>query len=220
MVLIADLCFLLFAFDIDDPLDVSPGLHHMIDALNRLSVSCEARKYVVFPLSVRSPDEVGAKDGRQFYELIFPNLLSDGFKIGVPSNSKYHIEYISTFRAVVGYIHDAGVLHCDLYPSNIMWRVTAHNGVLIKIIDWDVAHCLSEINFSTNVKFAIESHNTVRSSNFGIQHDNDYIDALEYAIQESSDDLSKGIFSTVKAELDTAFFGFFQRWIFLKKTST
>ena len=39
-------------------------------------------------------------------------------------------------------IHEAGVVHVDLYPSNIMWRRCSHesDNIEIKLIDFDVAH--------------------------------------------------------------------------------
>ena len=47
-------------------------------------------------------------------------------------------------QATVKRIHAAGVLHLDLYPSNIMWsKVGAEFSVVI--IDWDSAHFIGEI---------------------------------------------------------------------------
>ena len=55
--------------------------------------------------------------------------------------------YLVRLNEAVMKIHEAGVIHIDLYPSNILWRCQDDN-IVIRIVDWDVAtlkgHSLTE----------------------------------------------------------------------------
>ena len=42
----------------------------------------------------------------------------------------------------------AGVVHLDLYLSNIMWRELESGEIELKIIDWDAAHFITESLFA------------------------------------------------------------------------
>jgi hypothetical protein len=48
------------------------------------------------------------------------------------------VKYLDTLEQAVAAIHLAGVVHGDLYVSNVMWR-EKDGAVQIKIIDWDTA---------------------------------------------------------------------------------
>lgn len=68
---------------------------------------------------------------------IYPRL-SDGFKVGVPADNVFFEKYIEALRTAIKNIHIAGVVHVDLYPSNIIFRIDDEN-VVIRIVDWDAA---------------------------------------------------------------------------------
>jgi hypothetical protein len=133
------------------------GLRHMICALNLLYASEDARPYVVFPLALRTPNK---GDDRAPFALVFPNLANEGYKIGYPPAEVIAPrEFIEQLRTVAVCIGKAGVVHGDLYPSNIMWK-RSHDGgeVLIKIIDWDAAHFLCERDFVEEAKKRLKSN--------------------------------------------------------------
>lgn len=37
-----------------------------------------------------------------------------------------------------------GIVHLDLYPSNIMWKYDSKEGIIKKIIDWDSGNFIEE----------------------------------------------------------------------------
>mmetsp|Transcript_9548 Transcript_9548/g.29081 ORF Transcript_9548/g.29081 Transcript_9548/m.29081 type:complete len:529 (-) Transcript_9548:151-1737(-) len=124
----------------DDP---SESVRHMLRVLAKALSSDDARKFVVPPITLRTHDDTRAGNQGQGDSLVFENLDRDGFELGVPTNENQRILYFAALRVAMKAIHDAGVVHLDLYPSNIMWR--EHEGnIIIKIIDWDTAHFLNE----------------------------------------------------------------------------
>lgn len=69
--------------------------------------------------------------------LIFPKLEKD-FAMGVPSDKELYEKYLLQLRETIQKIHKVGVIHVDLYPSNILWRF-CENQMVIRIVDWDAA---------------------------------------------------------------------------------
>eukprot|EP00961_Rhodomonas_salina_P225382 3047382-Rhodomonas_salina.1 len=74
--------------------------------------------------------------------LVYPNMILEGFAVGVPHHGTETFEaYLRAVEKAVDAVHAAGVVHLDLYVSNIMHRV--QDGTIeIKIIDWDAAHLI------------------------------------------------------------------------------
>jgi hypothetical protein len=70
--------------------------------------------------------------------VVFHNLLRQGYRMGVPEDEgDYHL-FLAALEALVHQVHACGVIHVDLYPSNIMWA-EVDGAVHIKIVDWDAA---------------------------------------------------------------------------------
>lgn len=69
--------------------------------------------------------------------IIFP-MLEKEFAMGVPGDKDLYDQYLAKLKKAIENIHQSGVIHIDLYPSNILWRV--HEGtMIIRIVDWDAA---------------------------------------------------------------------------------
>jgi len=99
-----------------------------------------ARGDALAPLTVRTADRrLGGEAA-----LVFENLTPRGYRIGMPDSEFECDALFDAIVAAVERIHAAGVVHLDLYPSNIMWsKVGAVFSVVI--IDWDSAHFIGEI---------------------------------------------------------------------------
>lgn len=84
-----------------------------------------ARPYVAFPYGLRFPlsHQSGESDGD--FCLIFDHLSHETngkFNIGLPPTPDDRVKFLAELRKAVEYFHDAGVVHMDLYLSNIMWK--------------------------------------------------------------------------------------------------
>jgi len=121
----------------DDDLKKSVG--HMLLVLQRVMSVPAAREYVVAPITIRTWDTLARRGGDAF---VFRNLV--GFRIGLPADEAQRGRYLDALRRAVDAIHDAGVVHLDLYPSNVMWKEDEGGSVDVKIVDWDAAHFLNE----------------------------------------------------------------------------
>lgn len=205
----------LFASEAGGRFDVGPGLEHMGRALTKLYQAPEAREFVAFPLSVRSPD-VSAPADQENYLIVYEDLARQGFVMGSPDrleNEQLFQLFLATLHTAVAAIHAAGVLHCDLYPSNIMWKsnTSEDGGMKIKIIDWDCAHCFAEGRFSPQVESALNNHAPTRRSRFGPEHDLRYLRVLEAQRRPDGafDPYWKALASKKKGVIDRAFYKMF-----------
>jgi hypothetical protein len=195
---------------------VGPGLQHMGRVLNRLFAYSAAREVAVFPLSVRSPSADSGTEESKCYWLVYEDLAAEGFKIGTPDRirgSDTYKAFLRSLKEAISRIHEAGVLHCDLYPSNIMWKAdAAGENVVIRLIDWDNAHCLDEQAFGDKCKAALMEHKPTRSATFGVDHDWKYFDVLSSAINSGEEQWWAGLASSNKNDVDNAFYALFPIW--------
>lgn len=199
--------------------EVGLGLAHMGRALNRLFQHGAARAVTAFPLSVRAPDVdpirgdgVPADNATCEYWIIYEDLGKQGFRIGTPNRIEeemlYH-SYVSALRQAITAVHDAGVIHCDLYVSNVMWRRGLGNTVEIRLIDWDCAHCLDELGFNEHIEKALRANDRDGSANFGVEHDLFYISVLEMEVDRRDEGLWTELAREDKAAVDRAFFALY-----------
>jgi hypothetical protein len=190
----------LFAGHDEDPTDVDSGIQNMIMVFNKLYNSA-ARQYVAFPLSIRTPDSAS----RKLYQIIYPNLSTLGFVIGAPNrmtNEEDYDKYCLSLRRAVHAVHAAGVLHVDLYLSNVMWRKTGDE-IEIKIIDWDTSQLLSQKDFHRNIKAKLENHLHLEVT-FGPEHDNLYLSILDLERDVYNEEWNQ-LSSNNKQTIDKAF---------------
>ena len=106
------------------------SLRHFFYAMRTL-FSCEAcRKFVCFPICVK-------ENGSYKWDLVFPNLTD--YRIGFPATFELRVVFLSKVKEAAAAFHSQKVVHLDLYPSNIMWKIDPNDSksVLIKIVDWD-----------------------------------------------------------------------------------
>ena len=111
------------------------SLRHMFHGLNRLWKNEHTRKYVLFPITIRT-----GKRGQG--ALVFENLVR--YRIGLPATSDERKSLLVEIRNAIEACHSAGVVHLDFYPSNIMWMPCADGSFDVKIIDWDACHLVGE----------------------------------------------------------------------------
>jgi hypothetical protein len=126
------------------------SLLHMFQILELLWHE-STREYVLFPITVRSDAQTPA--------LVFPKL--DDYKIGLPSDKASRKTVIQKLEVAMGNFHARGVVHMDLYPSNIMWCALSTGGFDLKVIDWDASHKVGEL-FSESVQERLNDTNRPR----------------------------------------------------------
>lgn len=211
--------------------ELQPGLNHFFASLNRLYNS-QARKFIEFPLSLRSPTK--RKDD-QYYTLIYRDLTKLGYSLG-PPNKVLSPRAFQCFMKKMEYILSlfklAGVLHVDLYPSNYfnkykggggggdLYEDSKENEVLqevkeekemseeemdILIIDLDASHLIEEGDFHENVKDRLVGFLGKENVEFSHSHDVMYLDALLLPVSEDNEQLWSHISSGDKKLADEAF---------------
>jgi serine/threonine protein kinase len=117
--------------------NVQSSIFHYMKVMAHLHQSNCCRNFVVFPICVRE-----FKDNATRSELVYPMMV--GFKIGLPDSVEQRHSFLEQLKIAVSHFHAAGVVHLDLYLSNVMWRETSTTEVTIKAIDWDAAHFTHE----------------------------------------------------------------------------
>lgn len=100
--------------------------------------SSRASPYVCFPFCVATGIEGATAGPAGASALLFPNLKAAGFRCGLPDKIDLARMYVTALVAALRAIHGAGLIHGDVYISNVMWRLSGDGGsVDIKVIDWD-----------------------------------------------------------------------------------
>lgn len=179
--------------------------------LNVLFEDKNIRPHVAFPLAICSPN--GARDD---YIIIYEDLCRKGYRIGCPNRvdqEEMYIKYRDEFIRIMKLVHDAGVIHCDLYLSNVMWTINESDNIDIVIIDWDCAHCLIEGDFFSKVAEAFKEHIPTRSAVFGRAFDERYIAVLSIELCESDWEMWIHLASGEKETVDNAFFDLFNQML-------
>jgi hypothetical protein len=114
------------------------GLQHMFEVLARFH-NTSAQACVALPITVMTRVESAH---RGF--IVFPHLSREGYRLGMPAALLQRVALVEAIRVAVRLIHAAGVVHVDLYFSNIMWKIDAEGNMLVKVIDWDTVHAVGE----------------------------------------------------------------------------
>jgi hypothetical protein len=123
--------------------NIQTSLFHHFSVMARLHAVIACRDLVVFPICVREYD-----DDPWYSCIVFPRL-GEEYRIGLPETRGDRVELFAKLRSAVQAFHEAGVVHLDLFLSNILWRKGPEGGIHIKVIDWDPAHFLGEDLFAS-----------------------------------------------------------------------
>ena len=115
------------------------SLFHFFKLMSKLHQSPICRPKVVFPLCVREYD-----DSVTDTAIVFPKLDQD-YNFGLPTLKAQRISFMEQLKDAVLSFHNLGIVHFDLYPSNIAWRAISQTEVKLKVIDWDAAHFCHEM---------------------------------------------------------------------------
>ena len=102
--------FFLFA---EEEGDDSQGVEHCGRVLNILYANEKLHPFIAFPLAIRSANLVSGDDIK-----IYKDYYAMGYRIGCPDRTEDReevVEYQKELTRIMGLVHSAGVIHCDLY---------------------------------------------------------------------------------------------------------
>jgi len=126
------------------PLEAS--LHHVLSVLTALD-RAGVHDCVCYPMGFAQATKPWSLETSWY--AFFPDLtfISDdnptSFTKKVPDGPT-GVLFSAAFRAAVAMIHGAGVVHGDMYMSNVLWHKPADGCVQVKIIDWDTCFLIED----------------------------------------------------------------------------
>ena len=118
--------------------NIQSSLFHFFKLMSKLHQSHICRPYVVFPFCIREYD-----DSVTDTVIVFPKLDQE-YKFGLPTLKTQRLSFLKELKDAILSFHTLGIVHFDLYPSNIAWRAISETEVKLKVIDWDAAHFCHE----------------------------------------------------------------------------
>jgi hypothetical protein len=142
--------------------NVEKSLNHFFKVMSSLYKILVLRDFIVFPICVHMENEKTKNDTYEIQKccIIFENLVD--YKIGFPLEPQQRLAFIKELEHIVLNLHSAGVIHFDLYLSNIMHKIDSDSGeVKIKLIDFD-ASIFEWENISEDTQFVLNSRNKYR----------------------------------------------------------
>ena len=180
------------------------GAYHMIRVYGQLdeALATSERSSVCFPICFRE------KGGSEPLSLVFEDLKWDNleggpYRVGLPPDGSLWAAWLKSVQDAIDGIHKAGVVHVDLYPSNIMWRRKGNGGsevIEVKLIDFDVAHLNSERQWKVGVHQILSSIAEERRDlgwsmfeTVDVRWDLQYVEVLRCLIPQLNDEGYEGI---------------------------
>lgn len=99
--------------------------------------SSNASRFVCFPFCyVAGIKSIPTGANGTLDALLFPNRKTAGYQCALPTDMFVARLYVAQLREALAAIHGAGLIHGDLYISNIIWRLSADGRVVeLKVID-------------------------------------------------------------------------------------
>ena len=183
---------------------LNTSLRHFFLNLDRLKSNPECLSCCELPLTIQTTGDSG--------RLVFHNLTKFGYRIGLPPTRELRVAFMTELRRAVALVHSVGVVHLDLYLSNIMWKLDERDGRMrIKIIDWDSCHRLGDALSDPTIGQLQSRYEKIRNGSpiealYSATRAVEALDVLLLDILELNLDCAK-LQSDQKRQLDTEFFG-------------
>ncbi len=130
--------------------DIEGGLRHYFNVMKTVFDCKKLRSSVGFPICVFMETQTIKKTE---YDISLCSLVFDNYsdyRIGFPSSSEQRKKYYNELADLVSALHASGVVHLDLYPSNIMWKIDENGDNKIKLIDFDQAKFCLGVTYNRN----------------------------------------------------------------------
>ena len=134
------------------------------------------------PLAYRLGDKKSGYDA-----IVFENLHRLGYCIGLPREStEERQKLVGAMKEAVAQFHSLGLVHMDLYLSNVMWCKDLNDVYSVKIVDFDSIHQTGERFSSRMVPRLEELGFPEKFINGGAQRrfDESYVHHVESHIDE------------------------------------
>lgn len=119
------------------PRGLDAQLAHLYRAFRALYAS-DASPFVCFPFCYAARIKSATAGPSGVAAMLFPNLKSAGYRSSLPDTIQHARMYVAAIAAATSAIHAAGLIHGDLYVTNIMWRLCSDgHDVKVKVIERD-----------------------------------------------------------------------------------
>ena len=108
------------------------SIFHFLETTEKLGNNGDS---FCLPITIRLGETKGSDKKGNF--IVFKRLVD--FSIGFPDNKEDREKLLNEINKVVFLLHRSGVVHMDLYLSNIMWKRGDDGDFLVTLIDFDAS---------------------------------------------------------------------------------
>ena len=112
--------------------DSATSIDHFLRITEKLG---DNRDSFCLPLTIRLGETKGPDKKGHF--IVFERLVD--FNMGFPEDPKDREKLLEAVIKVVALLHSLGVVHMDLYLSNIMWKKNGDGNFVVTLIDFDAS---------------------------------------------------------------------------------
>jgi serine/threonine protein kinase len=151
----------------------------------RVTEKLQGFKAVCLPLTIRLGE---TKGGIRSKDIIVFDMLT-GYEIGFPDDEEDRKSLLKAICGAVSIVHSLGVIHMDIYLSNIMWKKLEDGSFDVKIIDLDAAQDRDAKKLTDNVlkRLADEEGDLLKLCGFEptLKFDNVYLDMFQKNLDDS-----------------------------------
>jgi serine/threonine protein kinase len=93
---------------------------------------------VVFPVGRLMQTPTTTSDSIMESCLVFPFLDLQG-PLNKETDATHKVEVLQGLQGAICLLHEASVIHMDLYPCNVVWQLAVDGSVIIRLIDFDAS---------------------------------------------------------------------------------
>jgi hypothetical protein len=115
--------------------DSARSIDHFLRITEKLGDNSDS---FCLPLTIRLGETKGPNKRGHF--IVFEKLVD--FNMGFPEDQQDREKLLEAIIKVVALLHLLGVVHMDLYLSNIMWKKNQDGTFLVKLIDFDASQVM------------------------------------------------------------------------------